>query len=132
LLLTPRPPRSTLFPYTTLFRSPCSLGHRRDCGPCRRVADAGHEHENPIPADIVALVLEDAQEREHVLYVRRLEEFQAAPLLERNPAIRELDLEVGRHVGGTKEDGDLTERRALLVQLEDAINDEFRLLLFIA
>ena len=64
--------------------------------------------------------------------MRRLEEFQAAPLLERNPAIRELDLEVGRHVGGTKEDGDLTERRALLVQLEDAINDEFRLLLFIA
>src|SRR5437762_5871279 len=25
-----RPPRSTLFPYTTLFRSPCSFGHFDD------------------------------------------------------------------------------------------------------
>src|SRR5260370_18867782 len=29
-----RPPRSTLFPYTTLFRSPCCPGHRcRSCAP---------------------------------------------------------------------------------------------------
>src|SRR2546425_9717697 len=31
-----RPPRSTLFPYTTLFRSHFSA--RRDCGPARRPA----------------------------------------------------------------------------------------------
>src|SRR5436305_6924032 len=35
-----RPPRSTLFPYTTLFRSPCNWGGRRRqrtrrCGPWR-------------------------------------------------------------------------------------------------
>src|SRR5438445_4970802 len=32
--MIPRPPRSTLFPYTTLFRSPkrCSLGHRGSRG----------------------------------------------------------------------------------------------------
>src|SRR5205807_9863711 len=33
LLLLPLPPRSTLFPYTTLFRSPC--GVRRWPYPCR-------------------------------------------------------------------------------------------------
>src|SRR5258708_22077589 len=26
-----RPPRSTLFPYTTLFRSPCELPERKGC-----------------------------------------------------------------------------------------------------
>src|SRR3712207_8120658 len=35
-----RPPRSTLFPYTTLFRSRYPLAHRRECrpgsGPARR------------------------------------------------------------------------------------------------
>src|SRR5258708_18765833 len=31
-----RPPRSTLFPYTTLFRSPVSL---IPCNPCRRCID---------------------------------------------------------------------------------------------
>src|SRR3712207_7878865 len=29
-----RPPRSTLFPYTTLFRSRAEAGHRRIVGPC--------------------------------------------------------------------------------------------------
>src|SRR5258707_3634029 len=31
-----RPPRSTLFPYTTLFRSPCPLTVRRFHAPCLR------------------------------------------------------------------------------------------------
>src|SRR5690349_22050510 len=34
-----RPPRSTLFPYTTLFRSPGAAG---DCGRADRGARAGH------------------------------------------------------------------------------------------
>src|SRR3712207_8764361 len=40
-----RPPRSTLFPYTTLFRSPRSLGggaHGRDRGPLLPRAAAPH------------------------------------------------------------------------------------------
>src|SRR5258708_13002941 len=32
-----RPPRSTLFPYTTLFRSPCGGKSRRAAGRCRPV-----------------------------------------------------------------------------------------------
>src|SRR5438874_9513981 len=36
LLLVPRPPRSTLFPYTTLFRSTPRHGGRPRCTPVRR------------------------------------------------------------------------------------------------
>ena len=46
--------------------------------------------------------------------------------------IGELDLEIGRHVAGAEEHGDLAQRRAFLVQLEDAIDDELRLLLLVA
>src|SRR3989442_10856791 len=38
-----RPPRSTLFPYTTLFRSPHGAGRRRDRPPARRRAAGGDE-----------------------------------------------------------------------------------------
>ena len=96
------------------------------------VADAGHQHENAVPAHLVARILEHAQEREHVLDVRGLEELEAAPLLERDLAVRELDLEVGRHVGGAHEHRHLAQRHALLVQLEHAIDDEARLLLLVA
>ena len=44
----------------------------------------------------------------------------------------ELDLEVGRHVAGAHEHGDLGERHAFFVQLENAVDDEARLLLLVA
>ena len=91
----------------------------------------GQQHEDAIPAHFVARVLEDAQEREHVLHVRRLEELEAAPLLERDLAVRELDLEVGRHVAGAEEHRDLAQRNAFLVQLENPVDDEARLLLLV-
>src|SRR5258708_26322672 len=34
-----RPPRSTLFPYTTLFRSPCGSYHPASAAERRRIAD---------------------------------------------------------------------------------------------
>src|SRR5438874_7620851 len=40
LVLIPRPPRSTLFPYTTLFRSVLDQDLKR-----RRIADAASEYE---------------------------------------------------------------------------------------
>src|SRR5438874_5739007 len=46
-LTLPRPPRSTLFPYTTLFRSPAlprPRGRGRADGPVQRVGDARAEH----------------------------------------------------------------------------------------
>src|SRR2546422_3542543 len=41
-----RPPRSTLFPYTTLFRSPVALGtaHLRRLSPQRHAVPAGGAH----------------------------------------------------------------------------------------
>src|SRR4051812_29062601 len=64
--------------------------------------------------------------------MRCLEELQAAPFLERDLSIRELDLEIRRHVSGSNEHGDLTERRSFFVQLEQPVDDEACLLLFVA
>src|SRR5436190_24308327 len=46
ILMLRRPPRSTLFPYTTLFRSRNQLRHHRDARPPRRYArpPARHRH----------------------------------------------------------------------------------------
>src|SRR5256885_6406739 len=43
-----RPPRSTLFPYTTLFRSP-ARSRASDCGPCRESASRTAPHGAPPP-----------------------------------------------------------------------------------
>src|SRR6266567_4855600 len=40
-LMIRRPPRSTLFPYTTLFRSPCAPARSGDRAPARRRARGG-------------------------------------------------------------------------------------------
>src|SRR5436189_3559933 len=47
-LLTRRPPRSTLFPYTTLFRSGDEIVHRHDLSSLRKFASTG-EPWNPDP-----------------------------------------------------------------------------------
>src|SRR3989442_3113329 len=39
-----RPPRSTLFPYTTLFRSLAALGHQRDVAHLRRARRLAPNH----------------------------------------------------------------------------------------
>src|ERR1041385_9361796 len=44
-LMIRRPPRSTLFPYTTLFRSPAPRPHRRR-RPGRALPDAGRSEEH--------------------------------------------------------------------------------------
>src|SRR3712207_7044304 len=62
-----RPPRSTLFPYTTLFRSPAQ-------------ADLDHRHVDPGPRQVV--------ERHGR---RGLEEGGADPLAEGGPPVDELD-----------------------------------------
>src|SRR6266851_6037344 len=50
-LMIRRPPRSTLFPYTTLFRSPGRPGSgvRRRAGPADAVARADHRRAEPLP-----------------------------------------------------------------------------------
>src|SRR5438094_6807947 len=51
--MIPRPPRSTLFPYTTLFRS--SAGQQRP---------AELRTERPVPSDVIAATTEPAEERD--------------------------------------------------------------------
>jgi hypothetical protein len=102
-------------------------GEVRDGGAGRGLADAGEEQEHAVPAHLVARVLEHAQERQHVLDVRRLEELEPAPLLERHPARRELDLELRGVRRGAEEHRLGAQREPAVEQLEHAVGDEPRL-----
>src|SRR3712207_7747519 len=55
-----RPPRSTLFPYTTLFRSVAARGRR---GPGRRAGAGLHPRDDLADRDRLALLGEDLGER---------------------------------------------------------------------
>src|SRR5256885_9232411 len=67
-LMIRRPPRSTLFPYTTLFRSPTSTGQRRPRasapvprGPRRRSEE--HTSELQSPCNLVCRLLLEKKKR---------------------------------------------------------------------
>ena len=117
---------------TKCGRLPGCRSHGVDGRARRRVANSRQQQQQAIPTHFVSRVLEDAEKRQDVFDVGSLEEFESAPLLERNLPIGELDLEVGRHVAGAKENGDLAQRCAFLVQLQNSIDDELRLLLLVA
>src|SRR6267154_5335399 len=54
-LMIRRPPRSTLFPYTTLFRSrrrPRPAHHRRACAPWRWRAPRSEEHTSELQSPV--------------------------------------------------------------------------------
>ena len=97
-----------------------------------RGADPGREPQAALQRELVAGVPREAQVREHVLHVRRLEEAHAAADDERDAAPRELELDLHRVVVRAVEDRDLGERDALVAQLEHALRDERRLLLHVA
>ena len=83
-------------------------GRQRLAGGAR--THPGQELQDPERGDLVARVLGPAQEREHVLDVRRLEEAQPAVLDERDAAPGQLDLEHGAVVGGPEQHGLLAQR----------------------
>src|SRR5256885_11677053 len=71
-----RPPRSTLFPYTTLFRSPASVGCSRP-SPCRsssqdsepNLSNRSEEHTSELqsPCNLVCrLLLEKKKKKKHI------------------------------------------------------------------
>ena len=68
-----------------------------------RRADAGQQLQHPEAGHPVARVLREAQDREHVLDVRRLEELQPAELHEGDVAPGELQLELGAVVRGPEQ-----------------------------
>src|SRR5215216_7338389 len=75
-LMIRRPPRSTLFPYTTLFRSPsrwsCApRGTGRSCSTCRRRSEE-HTSELQSPDHLVCrLLLEKKKKQEHPYQQRK-------------------------------------------------------------
>src|SRR6266516_5990355 len=68
-LMIRRPPRSTLFPYTTLFRSPLPTSARpRTPNPCRRRSDRrSEEHTSELqsPYDLVCRLLLEKKNKQH-------------------------------------------------------------------
>src|SRR4249920_3987362 len=66
-LMIRRPPRSTLFPYTTLFRSPCGAGAsaaRRGCGrPARRRSEEHTSELQSRPHLVCRLLLEKKKKK---------------------------------------------------------------------
>src|SRR3989454_11088678 len=106
-----RPPRSTLFPYTTLFRSPPGFGRimgrnavavqAHDVGPAARLVDGSLDHagetarqarrlvrarQAPLagaPGEARDLAVDPGAARPRVL--RRLEDEETAPLAGREP-----------------------------------------------
>src|SRR3712207_9239815 len=76
-LMIRRPPRSTLFPYTTLFRSRAEAHHVEDLGLCDQVADA-LPHDRPVRAV-----------QQHVL--RRVEAEPQVPAAGDTPQLLQLD-----------------------------------------
>src|SRR6478672_7194570 len=113
------------------FRLPRGICHRVDRGACGGIADSGKQQQDAIPADFIARVFQYSQEGQHILDVSCFEEFESAPFLEWDFSVRELDLEISGHVTCAEEHRYLAQPRAFFMQLEDAIDDEARLSLFI-
>src|SRR3712207_7650801 len=86
-LMIRRPPRSTLFPYTTLFRSPGeALGRRGAQGQPFVEGAPGHEHGAPGAAHAVPVAVEDRSE-EHTSELQSRQYLVCRLLLEKKKRI---------------------------------------------
>src|SRR5258708_18995535 len=97
-----RPPRSTLFPYTTLFRSDCILGHRaisrsggRPSGKSnaskrfRIAADLGSGTDCSIPS--CQMVTQENRSEEHTSELQSPDHLVCRLLLEKKNTIEAID-----------------------------------------
>src|SRR4029078_6693454 len=80
---------------------------------------------------LITRVFQYSEESEHILHVCRFEKFEPAPFLERNFSIRQLDLQIRRHVSRAEKNGHLAQRSPFLVKLENSVDDESSLRIFI-
>ena len=103
--------------------------HRARAGRCR--PDAGQKLQHAKSGDAVTAVFAKAQQRQHILDVRRFEEFQAAEFDERDIAPGQFDLERAAVMRGAKQHGLCLERQAALAVVQNALDDETRLLGFV-
>src|SRR6267378_7305292 len=72
-LMIRRPPRSTLFPYTTLFRSPTPPPHRRAAGGSRARRWRSEEHTSELQSrrDLVCRLLLEKKKKIKQRYISR-------------------------------------------------------------
>ena len=92
-----------------------------------RRADAGEKLQHAEARHPVARVLGEAQQRQHVLHVRRIEELEPAVLDERDVAPGQLDLELAAVMGGAEEHRLLLQRHACLAVGEHPLDHVARL-----
>ena len=97
----------------------------RAAGRARR-ADTRDELQRAQSGALAVRVGGEAQHREHVLDVRRVEELQAAVLDERDVAPRQLELERVAVLAAAKEHRLALQREPRLAQREDALGDPRR------
>ena len=91
----------------------------------------GNQHQNPHAAHDVARVLGQPQEAEQVFDVGRLDELEPAVLVERDVAAGKLDFERHAVVRRPEQHRLLAQLRPPLAMLQDTVDDELRLLVFV-
>ena len=99
----------------------------RGCGP-----DAGQQMQQTEPGDAVARIFDEPQQRQHVLDVGGVEKLQSAEFHERDVPARQFDFERTAVAGCPEQHGLLFEERAGLAVLQDAFDDEARLVGLVA
>ena len=97
-----------------------------------RRSDARQQMQDTEASDPIARVLDEAQQRQHVLDVRGIQKFQPAEFHERNVAAGQFDLERAAVRGGAEQHGLLLEQRSFLAVGQHALDDVARLVGFIA
>ncbi len=95
-------------------------------------ADARQQLQHAEACDAVTRVLGPAQQRQHVLHMRRIEELQPAELDERDVAPRQLDLERPRMRRGAEQHRLVLEREAAFARLQHLLDHVQRLCRLVA
>ncbi len=108
-----------------------ALAHRVQHTGGSRLADSGNQLQHAEPGQAPAWILGKAQQRQQILDMRGLQEFQAAELDERDVAPHELQFERGAVAGRPKQHGLRLEGHAFFALLENAAADPARLLGFV-
>ena len=89
----------------------------------RSRSDARHQLQHAEARDAIARVLDETQQRQHVLDVGGLQEFEAAELHEGNIAAGQFHFEGPTVMRGPEQDRLLLQRRTALAVLQDAFDD---------
>src|SRR6266571_7377677 len=82
-LMIRRPPRSTLFPYTTLFRSPSRRGTFRPCPmPPPATTGRSEEHTSELQShvNLVCRLLLEKKKNKNYLHIKKNEELFSKPI----------------------------------------------------